>query len=264
MPYKLLSMNLRYPSNQDGNNQWMYRYHAVAAFINQVKPLVFGTQEVLEFMSDDLLNLTPNYKAFGIPREKHGEGVLIFYDHTQLDLIEGGNFWLSETPEIPESKSWNTACIRMCTWAEFSFSDNRNLRFRFFNTHLDHVSLDAQINGIELILKKIESLNKKEMLPTFIVGDFNATFESKTINHINSRIKSHKLALKSVYKPGKTYGATFHAFTNSIEGEPIDYIYYSKMLKVKNFKIYREPIDGRCISDHYPIGLTFDFKQVNI
>ena len=77
MPYKLLSMNLRYPSNQDGNNQWMYRYQAVAAFINQVKPLVFGTQEVLEFMRDDLLNHT-NYKAFGIQREKHGESVLIF------------------------------------------------------------------------------------------------------------------------------------------------------------------------------------------
>ncbi len=258
MHYKIFSMNLRYPSTEDGENIWQNRFESVAAFINKEKPLVIGTQELFDFMYQDILRLTKVYKSFGVPRESGGEGVPILYDETKLELITGGNFWLSDTPLIPESKSWDSACIRMCTWAEFSFKDKRNKRFRLFNTHLDHVSLNAQKKGINVVLEKIKTLNSHEYLPTFLLGDFNATIKSDTINFINKLVKHPKINIKSMYDKNLSYGASFHNFTGNDKGEPIDHIYYSIELDVIASKIYREKINNRHLSDHYPIGITIN------
>lgn len=256
MHYKIFSMNLRYPSAEDNENIWKNRFESVAAFINKEKPLVIGTQELFDFMYQDIFRLTKVYKSFGVPRQSGGEGVPILYDETKIELKEGGNFWLSNTPLIPESKSWDAACIRMCTWAEFSFKDNRNKRFRLFNTHLDHIGLNAQIHGINLVLEKIKALNIQEDLPTFLLGDFNATLLSDTINFINDKVKDPKINLKSMYGKDTSYGASFHNFTGSDFGEPIDHIYCSIELDVLASKIYRDKINNRHLSDHYPIGIT--------
>ena len=259
MAYKILTMNLRYPSVKDGENGWAFRYEGVAKFINQEKPLIIGAQEVYDHMRDDIIRLTENYDAFGITRTPNGEGVPIFYDKTQLEIIEGGNFWLSETPLVPGSKDWGSFCVRMCTWVEFAFKNNRDMRFRFFNTHLDHVSKEAQIKGIEVVLSKIAALNKKEVLPAFLMGDFNAKPQSETIKYINERIEDSDINFKSVYENGIAYGTTFHDFTGRVNGEPIDYIYYTKDLQVNNVIIYRDKVNNRYISDHYPLGFTINF-----
>lgn len=46
-----------------------------------------------------------------------------------------------------------------------------------FNTHLDHISDEARINGIRVVLDKIAQFGGK---PSIIMGDFNAKENSET------------------------------------------------------------------------------------
>lgn len=43
------------------------------------------------------------------------ECMAVFYLTTEVELLDKGTFWLSQTPDIP-SKGWDAAYNRTCTW----------------------------------------------------------------------------------------------------------------------------------------------------
>src|SRR6185503_15339445 len=93
----------------------------------------------------------------------------IFWKKKDFDLEASGGFWLhpQETPNIPAT-DWNSNDIRCATWAVLK--DTRTKKpFCFLNTHLDHVSERARVEGTRLILKKLG----KFKIPTIVTGDFN-------------------------------------------------------------------------------------------
>lgn len=257
MNYKLMTFNLRYPFDNNEKYSWEKRKEAVIEFINNTKPEIIGTQEVFNFMKDDILKGCPSYNSYGIPRGSDGEGVPIFYNKEIFEVTNSGNFWLSETPSLSGSKSWGSKCVRMCTWVEFILINDKKKKIRVYNTHLDHISEEARIKGFNVIINKYLKLNELEKIPSFIIGDFNAEPYSTTITKINDLIKDNNLSLKHTYEKGKVYGTTFHDFTGQTEGEPIDYIYYSKELLVNNLKIYHESYFNKYLSDHYPVSIDF-------
>ena len=53
-----------------------------------------------------------------------------------------------------------------------------------FNTHLDHISDEARINGIRVVLDKIAQFGGK---PSIIMGDFNAKENSETYKNGNRK-----------------------------------------------------------------------------
>src|SRR5699024_11559461 len=76
------------------------------------------------------------YNMIGEGRDggKSGEYNTVFYKRDVLTLKNQGQFWLSETPDIPGSISWNSGCKRICTWGNFSYSDNTSNTFYVYNT----------------------------------------------------------------------------------------------------------------------------------
>lgn len=250
MEYKITTFNLRLNHVQDKENTWPYRLGSVVHYIKTTKPLIIGMQEVLDDMLIDLLKKLKNYSYIGMSRVQNEEYNPIFYDHTLLECREYNTFWLSETPHIPNSKSFNSACTRICTYGEFVFINNRNKRFRIFNTHLDHISNIARSEGIKIILHKIAEKNKEFALPYILLGDFNATKDDDVLKYLNTK---KDLINAYNYLPIEQYGATFHNFLGINEGEPIDFIFTSKEIKVLNTQIFREKIANIYPSDHYPV-----------
>ena len=92
-------------------------------------------------------------------------------------IIKGGTFGLSEKPDVPGYKSWKTACPRIATWGLFK-DKKTGKEFIYYNTHLDHVSELARINGIKLLVKHAKENAKGK--PLIISGDFNAKPTSET------------------------------------------------------------------------------------
>lgn len=258
MKYKLMTFNLRYPFDNNEKYSWKKRKENVIEFINKLKPEILGTQEVFNFMKEDILKDCPSYSCYGIPRASDGEGVPIFYNKELFEIVNSGNFWLSETPRIIGSKSWNSNCVRMCTWVEFALISDRSKKLRVYNTHLDHISEEARINGFNVIINEYTKLNEIENLPTFIIGDFNAEPSSITMTKITNLIKQNYLSLEHSYKKDKNFGVTFHDFKKIVKGEPIDYIYYSKDLVVNNLTIHHNDDVNKDLSDHYPVSIDFE------
>jgi len=139
-------------------------------------PDLVGFQEVLHDQLQFLEKQLPEYRWIGCGRDDgfaSGEYCPIFYNGTlfrarftppspQFPLNctysspsqaeTAGTFWLSETPWTPGSRSWGASLPRICTWVVLShISSNR--RFAVFNTHLDHMSINARANGISITPK---------------------------------------------------------------------------------------------------------------
>ncbi len=74
----------------------------------------------------------------------------IFYRAGRFTVEESGEFWLSETPEVHRSRSWDSAFPRMVTYGLFREA-GRTESFYFINTHLDNISPEARLQGARMI-----------------------------------------------------------------------------------------------------------------
>lgn len=263
MKFKITTFNLRLNVSSDKENAWPHRVNAIVRFINDANPLVIGTQEITDDMLGDLTKNLPNYDYISLTRRQHEEASTIFYNSDTLEFKEGGTFWLSKTPYVPNSRDFNSACVRVCTWGEFIFSQNRNLRFRVFNTHLDHISEEAKIEGIKIILDRMNRKNEEDRLPTLLMGDFNSTTQDPVIQFLKEEAKVNQQSLvdcMDVLEEGH-YGLTFHNFLGGTEGDPIDHVFVTPDFNPIKTEIFKEKIDGRYPSDHYPVSVTFNLDE---
>lgn len=123
----VMSFNIRYGTARDGENSWPKRRDIVVQTIQRDSPDVVGLQECLAFQADYLVAEMPEYRWIGVGREPDGGGEYsaVLYKKKILQPIETGNFWLSETPDVPGTSSWNSANTRMATWAKFHRIDQK-------------------------------------------------------------------------------------------------------------------------------------------
>ncbi|MFO7719457.1 MAG: endonuclease/exonuclease/phosphatase, partial [Gillisia sp.] len=118
---ELMSYNIKYANENDGENSWSLRKDHLGSLIKFYEPDIFGVQEAvleqLEFFEDIL----PTYKYAGVGRDDgktKGEFSAIFYDSKRFEVLKEDTFWLSETPK-KVSVGWDAAMERVCTYALF-------------------------------------------------------------------------------------------------------------------------------------------------
>ena len=160
-------------------------------------------------------------------------------------------FQLSETPEIWGSSSWGSAYPRTCVWAQLK--DRRDGgEFRFYNTHLDHVSELARKKGMELILGRI-SADVTAGTTAFLTGDFNNELESgNAIDLARQAMKdTADLSLTPHLGPLKT----FHGYTPPA-CMLIDYVFVRGPVRVLSHVTHDDMPDGKVPTDHYPVSAT--------
>ena len=177
------------------------------------------------------------------------EGCPIFYSTAKFTLIDKGSFWLSETPDVM-SRGWDAAFNRVCSYVILERkSDGKQLAV--FNTHLDHISDTARINGMQVILDKIRQFGN---LPSVIMGDLNATEQSATYAAATAQFFDAK------YQTDDTdTGATYQNWGESLDGENIDYFMLSKTgVTADTYRVIRTTYDGVYPSDHFPILLKIE------
>ena len=107
--------------------------------INKYKPDSVGFQEANLGMKNFLTAALTDYTA--VP-ESLVHNNAIFYDAKKWELLEAETFWLSLTPDYP-SKYPDANEERTCTYAIFQNRETGE-RYAHFNTHMDHVSVNAR------------------------------------------------------------------------------------------------------------------------
>ena len=158
---KVMTMNVRV-ANETDPYPWSKRKIAMREFLKVNQPDVFGTQETLYFVIKDLLEGGSDYDWVGLGREggTKGEFMAIFFKKDRFEPMEYDHVWLSENPRLIGSMSWDTCCTRMVTWVRL-LDKETGQQFYFVNTHLDHVSQLARVNGAKVIAETIAKLDKK-------------------------------------------------------------------------------------------------------
>jgi endonuclease/exonuclease/phosphatase family metal-dependent hydrolase len=241
-----MTYNLRGPYDS-GERAWEVRCPALADLLLASAPSILGTQEGLRGPLEDLARLLADYDWVGAEREPGGEHCAIFFRRETFDLLSTGTFWLSELPDTPASRSWKSACTRICTWAELRHRDDGGVH-RVFNCHLDHVSAEARIRGIELVLARASG--PLPAIPTVIMGDFNEDEREPVGLALSAALCD---TFRSV-RPHESDVATYTDFEPERRSGPkIDGIYCTHHYRVVDAKIVRETIAGRQPSDHFPV-----------
>jgi endonuclease/exonuclease/phosphatase family metal-dependent hydrolase len=213
---------------------------------------IIGTQEGFKHQLDDILELN-NYTYVGGGRDDGkdaGEHSAIIYKKDRLELLDNGDFWYSETPEVP-GKGWDaTCCNRICSWAKFK-DKSSGKKFFVFNSHYDHQGKVARKNSSLLLLEKIDLIAGDN--PTFVTGDFNATPDDEPIQTIYNAGKLNDSYLVTEEPPYGTVG-TFNAYNlNNPMKSRIDYIWVTQGITVKKYGVLNELPYGKFPSDHFPV-----------
>ena len=245
----MMSYNLRCLTPLDlGKKSWFYRADLIMEDLKNEHPGIIGFQEATSWQYDYLVHTLQGYDSVITYRDNSviAEGCPIFYDTARYTLVDKGSFWLSETPEAM-SKDWGAACYRICSYV--ILTDKASGKdFVVFNTHLDHVSDEARIKGIGVVLDKISAFGG---LPSVIMGDFNAEEGSETYNAVTEHF------LDARYEAAETMDShTYQNWGNLENACRIDYFMLSKTgFKVHSYQALTEPYDGIYSSDHSPIVL---------
>ena len=250
----MMSYNLRCLTPMDlGDKSWFRRAELVMEDLQTQAPGIVGFQEATKWQYEYLVKCLPDYDSVITYRDSSvaAEGCPIFYHADQFELVDKGSFWLSETPEIM-SKDWGAACYRICSYV--ILTDKATSKdFVVFNTHLDHVSDEARIKGMGVILDKIAQFGG---LPAVIMGDLNAQEDSATILAATEHFLDARYAAEETVD---TY--TYQNWGNMSAAVRIDYFMISKTgIRPLSYAVLDQPRDGVWSSDHSPIVLTMELE----
>ena len=250
----LMSTNVRFVSYEDFfKKSWFYRAELIVEDINRVQPDIIGFQEATFIHYDFLKSKMVGYDSEMAYRDDFvlSEGCPIFWRTDKYEKIDSGSFWLSETPDVM-SKDWGSSHYRICIYVVLR-DIKTGKEFAVFNTHLDHVSEEARINGINLVLDKISKFGD---LPAYLMGDLNATDDSETILSTKDSFDDAK-----VISPITEDTRTFHGWGDPTEQDRIDYILISKGdAEVYEYHVLDNCYDGVYSSDHSSIYIKTSIK----
>lgn len=246
---RVMSFNIR--CEDVNGTPALLRRNIVIREILKVAPDILGIQEATPAWMITLKTLLPAYGCVGISRDngktifRKGESCPIFYLKEKYELVDNGDFWLSDTPDEP-SFGPGAGCRRICTWALLRDKEKGSL-VAHVNTHLDNVSDEARVLGAEMILDHIAS--RFPDTPVIFTADLNSTEDESAYNLMSAQLTdAHIAAADSVFcytchdgDPGGDYMET------------IDYVMCSDDITVNSFRTVTDGIDGRLVSDHFPI-----------
>ena len=253
---KVMSFNVRlYTSEDNYLNEWPHRKDACMLMIKHQQPTIFGLQEAK--YSDQYLEFKyelekSNYVGYGLNRDTgeesgNGETMAIFYDKTKVKLLDGGTFWLSETPDKC-SKGWDGACNRTATWGLFEHIATGKT-FCYINTHLDHKGDKARLNGPKLIMERFAKYNPDGEYPQFLTGDMNLAPDHKALDAFEETMVN----VRTEAPANKTDKCATYNGWKKTSTSIIDHIFCTQGMKVLEYHTVIEDYGVEYISDHYPI-----------
>ena len=254
----VMTFNIRFDNEMDGLNAWPLRRELVTGLIKKYNPSILGTQEGMWSQLTYLRDHLQDYRLHAPQRTidaKCQYPTLLFHSH-HFEVHEGGEFWLSLTPDIHLSKDWDSAFPRMMSYARVSTFSGKG-PFWLAVTHLDHVGSEARYQQAKIIADWV----KKRTEPVVLMGDFN----DRPGSPIHGLLTSTETGLKDSWN-GLGYGEgtdsfTHHKFTGSPQETRMDWVLVSPHFKIMAADIIRDNADGRYPSDHFPYMVELDLEM---
>lgn len=260
----VMTFNIRTSNIQDGDNAWPYRKELVAETIREFAPQVVGMQEAIEEQIEYLASVLPDYRWLGMDRGLNGgqglsEATPIFYRHDEMTPIESGNFWLTETPDVPPVPSTGNRQRRgggrIVTWARFHHLATGRAVY-VFNTHLSTRRGQGQIDAVNLILERVGKVPAGSAV--IVMGDFNNVGEESDLWRTATSQGLEDAWVVADERRGPAL--TLSGFGPPQDGrtQRIDWILVGGPIGVRSIETVLHNDGGRYPSDHYPVAARLE------
>ena len=253
----IMSFNLRYATANDGCNAWIQRKDILIRTIARHSPIIIGTQEGFDFQLNEITHALPGFQRIGVSRygNIHDQHCAILYDSRVVEVVDNGDFWLSETPHKINSRFVASVFPRIVSWGKFRHKE-QGLQFYIFNTHFDYGRESVRKKSAKTILSQITNIINDEDSPLILMGDFNSQRGSDTWQIL------FESKLQDVWDTAPEFGNelnyTFHQFSGQNHGF-IDWIFYQGKVSPLKASILDDNSDGVYPSDHFPLWVLFKF-----
>jgi endonuclease/exonuclease/phosphatase family metal-dependent hydrolase len=252
--YTFLTYNIRYDNPGDGPDRWELRKEALVGEVLSQQPSVAGFQEVLKSQVDFLDKQLKGYQRYGVGREdggEKGEYSPVYFDTTAFRLVTASTRWLSATPDKP-GKGWDAACERIATVVTL-LDRKTGDSLMVINTHWDHIGVEARRNSTGVIRSLLSEWTKSGRNAVFM-GDLNAEPGTPPIMQLGK-------FLRDACPSGQNDYGTFNGFEVNKKRYPrIDYIWMAAPgWKVTHYKVLHPKVNGRQVSDHFPVLVKVRF-----
>lgn len=238
--FRVMTYNLRCDVAADGAHRWDGRRELLLHSIRQAQPDILGTQEGLPHQLADLDAALPGHHRISRSRDGSGldEACAIHTARARFKPVEGGTFWLSETPDVPASVSWGSRHPRIVTWTRLL--DRETAReVTIANTHLDHASPQAREHGARLLAARLPG--------AILMGDFNAAPGEA----------AHSILIDAGWTDGGAREPTYHGFTGRASAR-IDHIFVPPGHRLVATHVLAPMRDGIHGSDHHAVVADLD------
>ncbi|MBA2405857.1 MAG: endonuclease/exonuclease/phosphatase family protein [Bdellovibrionales bacterium] len=253
----LISCNIRFDNPADGQNSWVHRRDFLTQTLLQYTPAFISTQEGRFHQLKELETLLKDFEIIDQHRSWIGERMYptMFMKRGLFEYLASGDLWLSETPDVAGSRSFESAFPRLMTWAKIQVKGTHQNLF-MVNTHLDHVKAETRSSQIKVLADGIKRLWDKQS-PLVIMGDFNDSPDSKVREILIQEFPFLQDAWRMF---NQIEESSHHAFKGEMQnGSRIDWILVDNKLSTKNCQMDKSVNHGSYPTDHYPIVCEIKF-----
>jgi endonuclease/exonuclease/phosphatase family metal-dependent hydrolase len=259
----LVTFNVRLLTENDGPNQWMHRRELFYETVRDIDPDVMGVQEAYASQLKDIQAGTDGYAYVGVGRDdgkEEGEFAAIFFKTARFEKAGDGTFWLSDTPEVVASNTWEAVCNRVCTWVYLTDKETKR-SFSVYNAHFDHKSTQArELSPVAIVKQMVAKDHQKH--PLVLMGDFNSGPATPQMAYLitgkallDGQERVSPIVFKNTLpKAMSERFSTYSGWNGRKEGRQIDYVMIAgDKHRVMASEIKRVEKGGRYPSDHYPV-----------
>uniref|UniRef100_K3WQV7 Endonuclease/exonuclease/phosphatase domain-containing protein n=1 Tax=Globisporangium ultimum (strain ATCC 200006 / CBS 805.95 / DAOM BR144) TaxID=431595 RepID=K3WQV7_GLOUD len=254
----MMSLNVRTSNAGDkGNGNWDVRKAHMKSMLENHQPDFVGTQEASSSQYEYLKQID-GYSAIGDCSAN--ERTFILFNQNNWELIENGDFALSDSPELG-SNTWGLEYNREATWGRFRHKASGNTAC-VFNTHYD-MSKGHPKSSV-LVASKMAALCKEGDL-ALLTGDFNTELNSGALQYLMGKTqlegKTNSFPMVSALDEAGETGGTFIGngiFNTGISKTRFDFVFAkAENLCIQKGEVIDERFNGNNgISDHAQVMST--------
>lgn len=250
---RVMTFNVRQPDKDDGEDCWEARRDLLVDTIVDASPDVIGTQELFLVQAEYIVERAPQYSWFGSGRfgDQRDKHVGIFYRRDRFRVAASGDRWLSTTPEVPGSSSWNIIRPRQLTWGMFEGVDTGG--FCMLNTHFPYRVCEQEARHHTALLINERLATVPSSTPVIVTADFNSPADGDIYRLLCGGLRD--AWCDAIVRTGPV--GTLNGFGRVKAERRIDWILYRGNWRVLEAETITAQRNGRYPSDHFPVIATF-------
>ena len=257
----ILTVNLRFDTESDGEFRWANRRGSIRGLIERMRPDVIATQEGLRPQLEDLASLLPEYELADAHRTWIDRRMYpcIFVRSDRLTVRESGDCWLSPTPKIAESKIIGSNYPRLMSWVRLAVRDDPDT-YLVANVHLDNSNRKVRARQMSIAADELGKARGSDAL--VLCGDFNDMPDGPVRDAVYRKLPDLYDPWKSAAKreqstvrgfPNQQRGTADEQSAGVVDAPRIDWILLDHSLTFTRVARIEETPEGMPPTDHFPV-----------